>query len=49
MERLTDDIVEAIETRHNVWVDADTRQYNITSKDAETGWQPIPQAWIEGA
>jgi len=37
-----------IEEKHNVYVDADSMQYNVGGGyDAVYGWQPIPQEWID--
>lgn len=36
-----------IEQIHNVFVDAETEQYNHTGYDEEYGWEPVPEEWIK--
>lgn len=47
---LTEEQVEAIERRNNVYVDAKTGMMQVTgSRDDEYGWQPVPEEWIKEA
>ena len=44
---LTCDQATEIEDNHNVYVDAETAQYNHKGHDETYGWHPIPQSWID--
>jgi ADP-ribosylglycohydrolase len=47
-QSLNKDEVNAIEQAHNVYVDAESMQYNVGGGyDAVYGWEAIPQEWIE--
>ena len=49
---ISQETATAIEQRHNVIVDVDSEMYNNddpshTNNYGETGWQLIPQVWID--
>ena len=44
---MTQEQADHIEYTYNVFVDAETEQYNHNNHDAETGWMAIPEAWKE--
>jgi DNA-binding XRE family transcriptional regulator len=47
---ITPAIAEEISQRHNVYVDADARMYNVGGgDDAVYGWMPLPERWIASA
>lgn len=42
-ETMTQDQATAIEQKHNVHVDRDSKMYTHGEKDSDYGWQPVPQ------
>ena len=47
---LTKEQIDYIEEKHNVYVDAETLQFNVGGGyDAVSGWYPLPQEWIDDA
>ena len=48
-EIMKKETAEKIEQNENVYVDAEAEMYNRDSRDAEYGWDAIPQEWITRA
>ena len=48
-DELTKEMVEYLERKHNVYIDAETNVFNLDSRDAIYGWIPIPKEWIDEA
>ena len=44
---MTQEQADAIGIKHNVWVDAESEQYNRTGPDEVYGWEPVPIEWTE--
>ncbi len=50
MKKLTPNQIEEIETKHNVYIDPVTEQFNVGGRyDTTYGWQPLPVEWAEEA
>ena len=46
---ITKEEAEKIEGTENIYIDLDSCQYNHGSYDAEEGWLPISQTWVDDA
>ncbi|MBT8490942.1 MAG: hypothetical protein KJN62_07830 [Deltaproteobacteria bacterium] len=46
---MQESIRDYLETKHNVYIDPKTDQYNLNSYDEAYGWQPVPAEWLQCA